>query len=149
MTFSDFSKTLIPFTFDKEIILSNLDILESLNIFRGGSNLFSSLEDAIRYLSKTSVNKKPSGNILILTDGDIHDFKKIIDIPKGVRVANVSFVSPLGSSVPSFDLDGNYKEPLSYKGKRVHSSINRTVLNKNGKMILKILIVGFGSLELF
>ena len=130
MVFSDSSNVLVPFTFDKEILRSNLEIIKDVNIFRGGSNLFLSIRKGISYLSKTSADKKPNGNILVLTDGDVHDYEEKVSIPIGVKIASVNFNSLLGSSVPSFDLDGNYKEPLLFKGKRVHSSINRKVFNK-------------------
>ena len=127
MTFSDFSKVLVPFTLDKEIIRTNLDILKEINIFRGGSNLFSSIDKSIDYLKKNSLSSSPKGNILILSDGDVHDFYDKFTIPNGIKVASINFSSKLGGAVPSFDLDGNYKEPLYFKGKRVHSIAKRKI----------------------
>ena len=48
--------------------------LKEINIFRGGSNFFSSIDKSIDYLKKNSLTSNPKGNILILSDGDVHDF---------------------------------------------------------------------------
>ncbi len=130
MTFSDFSKVLVPFTLDKEIIRTNLDILKEINIFRGGSNLFSSIDKSIDYLKKNSLTSNPKGNILVLSDGDVHDFYDKFTIPNGIKVVSINFSSKIGGAVPSFDLDGNYKEPLYFKGKRVHSIAKRKIFKK-------------------
>lgn len=130
IAFSDYSKVLVPFTPDKEIIRTKLGILSDVEIFRGGSNLFLSIKESIKYIKNNSINKRPTGNILVLTDGDVHDFKKNISIPKGIKIANINFSSKLGGAVPSFDLDGNYKEPLLFKGKRVHSVANIKLFKK-------------------
>ena len=130
IAFSDFSKILVPFTFDKEIIRSHLNILNDVNLFRGGSNLFLSINKGISYLKKNSLNDQLNGNILVLTDGDIHDYNNKFTIPSGVKIASINFSSFLGGAVPSFDLDGNYKEPLLHRGKRVHSRVNERLFKK-------------------
>ena len=38
MAFSDQSKVLVPFTYDKEILRSHISILDNIVLFRGGSN---------------------------------------------------------------------------------------------------------------
>tara|TARA_B100000029_G_scaffold232910_1_gene230271 strand:- start:1605 stop:3191 length:1587 start_codon:yes stop_codon:yes gene_type:complete len=130
MAFSDKSDVLVPFTDDLHIINSRLDLIEKLNIVSGSSNLNQSIQEGINYVQANNEVFNSINNILVITDGDLHDSKFKITEQDELNVAILTVGSLSGGPVPKFDKEGNYLSPKTYKGKGIISISNRNYFSK-------------------
>ena len=130
MVFSDKSDVLVPFTDDLHIINSRLDLIEKLNIISGSSNLNQSIQEGINYVRANNEVFSSINNILVITDGDLHDSKFKITEHDELNVGILTVGSSSGGPVPKFDKEGNYLSPKTYKGKGIISISNRSYFSK-------------------
>jgi Ca-activated chloride channel homolog len=104
VAFAEIQKQILPFTSDLDLIDARLESLKNLRNHYGSSALSAALQESVQYLRDSG--DSPSGNIIVLTDGEETAESMSLGIPKEVRVAFVAIGTTQGGRIPLDDARG-------------------------------------------
>ena len=132
MIFSDNLKQLVPFTEDIDLLDARLNSLKKLDLNRGGSSIKKAMQEALVYFANdtSAINKKPHGNIIIISDSDETYPEFNLDIPKSISIAYIGIGTSKGGRIPLRNKSGVLRGYKKYKGKDVISKIKEKEIKK-------------------
>ena len=105
--FSDYQKRVVPFTDDIDLLDARLDGLKEFRQLKGGSNIVTSIHEAVSYFK---LSKHPTGNIIILTDGEYNDdTTQNLNIPEGINIVFLVVGTRQGGKIPIREKDGDLR----------------------------------------
>lgn len=141
IVFSDQSKRIIPFTFDRDLLDSRLMAVEAMDIQSGGSNISLAINQAVQYLkAEQTENGLVVGNVLLITDGDEFGWENSsIEIPMGISLGVIGIGTAKGGKIPLRTRDGSFRGYKREGNEEVESKLNETYFeslvsqNKNAK----------------
>ncbi len=134
VVFSDIQKMLIPFTDDIDLLDARLGGLVEQKELTGGSNLYQTIRESIRYFVADG-GEDPVGNILLFSDAEAHDETFELKVPDGINVAVVGVGTARGAKIPIRDKNKAFKGYKKFQGDFVTSSLNEDLLKDLGKNI--------------
>lgn len=134
VVFSDIQKMLIPFTDDVDLLDARLGGLIEQKELTGGSNLYQTIRESIRYFVADG-GEDPVGNILLFSDAEAHDETFELKVPDGINVAVVGVGTARGAKIPIRDRSKAFKGYKKFRGELVTSSLNEDLLKDLGKNI--------------
>ncbi len=131
--FSDSHKTIVPFTDDYDLIEARINMLETLELERGGTGLSLAIQESIQYFKNTQENAM--GNILIFTDGEETDSGIKLEIPEGISVAVVGVGTAKGGPIPIRNSRNEFMGNKKYNGELVVTKLDEKILKKLGDQV--------------
>ncbi len=134
VVFSDIQKMLIPFTDDVDLLDARLGGLVEQKELSGGSNLYQTIRESIRYFVAEG-GEDPVGNILLFSDAEAHDETFEMKVPDGINVAVVGVGTSKGARIPLRDNNKAFRGYKKFRGEEVSSSLNEDLLKDLGKQI--------------
>lgn len=134
VVFSDIQKMLIPFTDDVDLLDARLGGLVEQKELTGGSNLYQTIRESIRYFVADG-GEDPVGNILLFSDAEAHDETFELKVPDGINVAVVGVGTAKGAKLPIRDKNKAFRGYKKFRGEEVTSSLNEDLLKDLGKNI--------------
>jgi Ca-activated chloride channel family protein len=133
VVFSDGQKRIVPFTNDMDLIEARLNALKELDLERGGTGLSLAIQESIQYFVDSE--KRPFGNILVLTDAEETDGGLDLDVPEGISVGVVGVGTAKGAPIPMRSSRGVFSGNKKHQGKTVISKLDEEYLKKLGTEI--------------
>ncbi len=112
VAFAEIQKKIVPFTTDLDLIDARLESIKNLRNQNGSSALSGAIQESIQYFKETG---DPTGNILVLTDGEETAEGIGLQIPKDIHVALVGVGTTQGGRIP---LDDGHGLRFGYKKNR-------------------------------
>jgi Ca-activated chloride channel family protein len=121
VVFSDYTKRIVPFTEDSDLIDARLQSLKTLNLNRGGTALSEAINESVNYFVSNDGSKL--GNIVVLTDGE-NQVDSSLNIPEDVSVAFIGIGTAKGGPVPIRDNRGIFRGNKKFNGSEVVSRLD-------------------------
>ena len=112
VAFAEIQKKIVPFTTDLDLIDARLESIKNLRNQNGSSALSGAIQESIQYFKETG---DPTGNILVITDGEETADGIGLQIPKDIHVALVGVGTSQGGRIP---LDDGHGLRFGYKKNR-------------------------------
>ena len=131
--FSDFQKTIVPFTDDIDLIEARIDSLKDLNLNRGGTSLSLAIQEGVQNFQVAEGGS--TGNILVFTDAEETDGGIDLTIPETMSVGIVGIGTRKGGPVPMRNDRGEFIRNKTFQGELVVSKLDETFLKKFGEDI--------------
>lgn len=122
IAFSDIQKKIVPFTADIDLIDARLDSIKGLKNQYGSSALSLAIQESVQYFQE--VDDQPSGNILVLTDGEETAEGIDLKIPEKMKLALVGIGTKNGGRIPLDDRLGMRYSYKSFKGSEIITKLN-------------------------
>ncbi len=137
--FSDYQKRIVPFTDDIDLLDARLDGLKELKKLKGGSNIVTSIHEAISYFK---LSKNPTGNIIVLTDGEYNDsVTQSLSLPEGINIVFIIVGTRQGAKIPIREKDGGLRRYFRHN--------NNAVITKSSPSWVKALVESNKSAKVF
>lgn len=130
--FSDTQKQIVPFTDDVDLLEARLRAIEEMNVRGGGSNIHQALAEAIQYFKTTDSTDLPSGNIILMTDGEENAGPFDIQGSDKMTLVVMAIGTLKGGKIPVRNDEGTFLDYKKYQGQDVVSALNEESIKKMG-----------------
>lgn len=131
--FSDFQKTIVPFTDDIDLVEARIDSLKDLNLNRGGTSLSLAIQEGVQNFKVAEGDN--TGNILIFTDAEETDGGVKLTVPESMSIGIVGIGTRKGGPVPMRNDRGEFIRNKTFQGQIVVSKLDEDFLKKFGEDI--------------
>jgi Ca-activated chloride channel homolog len=139
--FSDYQKRIVPFTDDIDLLDARLDGLKEFRQLKGGSNIVTSIQEAASYFK---LSKNPTGNIIVLTDGEYNDDRtQSLNLAEGINIAFLVVGTRQGSEIPIREKDGSLRRYFRHNNSVVTTKsspdwVNSLIKNNKSSRVFEV-----------